>query len=902
MAIKATNDPFSQRPPDRPRADESADSWLMAMRRVRELHETLTQSKRITRLKRHIEDQLAISAGQVDHIFKGRQPADAVEVLNECANYLDRLAHDSKRSQWHAGGCSKELFDVWHGAKQATQANKSGPGADSNLFDGVGPAGGEDSALPVATRPDYVTQAGMSNDDDPELPGTAQAAVAANTITTLNPLEKAPAQPLLRKPPGFEDVFPFDRSQVSQLFVEPTYKHDLYSTAQRSGPWDGTDFLADALRLVNVEGSCLVISGPYGSGKTFLAKYLTLSGGLGEVSQVAFLTARQLAANLRGAKTKKSTPISLQGVKALVIDAFDELLIDKADDYNSVLDCLTFAAAARKGGHPVVFTLRVSDANSIQEAAVDLINVMFDNDIYDLHFLHLAPFTKPQIAHWLENYARGQAEAESALTTTVINRLHKRLIVATQIPLFLYILGQSYYRSGPGSIEDIYGIYENFVAATTSGRFRRNQDSAFGATWALAEAYEGLLESVATSINNSRHARQKDHPPQESDTEWLLDENTDMHAIPLAEVQSTISEADLQLLEENAGGSQSRSSLTLQVLNNYFFARSGQQIGFKDNNILFFLVARRLYRAISSLATSIPEEMEHHLGIISETKAHPQAVEVMLKRLDRDGAGRRRELAKVLQQLVSEKRIIQITPLSLESISAATINRDIVLSLVLLHVKRTFSDMEYFLTRLAWLTSAVKMHDAMYRHLIARSFRNINLEGLEFRRLNCDEFNFSSSKIKDVLFIQCKLFDARFNQSDLQGTKFKLCDFGISADECDFSGFTGELRMSQCAGGNLRILDLSESVTIDLDRCKLDILRISCTSLSTSKSVNLKIRNSSVGSLLLENVYLAEADLRGTGIELVSDKNSKGRMVVDTNVQVKWSKRTGSLELVHGAP
>lgn len=772
-----------------------------------------------------------------------------------------------------------------------------------------GPLGYDDSQAlivlphntPNNTLP--IIWAGPQSESEPTVPWNPiwarKKVVIPYQRSTRSPMKsRASVASLLRKPQGFEEVFPFDRTLIVDLFIEPRYMHELYKLGEKEGPWAGSSFRADAERIAKTDNACLVLSGPFGSGKTFLAKYLCLTGALGPQDHVVVVTARQLAEHLRATGDRWSNVIQSSGIHALVIDAFDELLIDASGKPDSVVRCLKFASAALKEGAPVVITLRVSDANSMPETARKLSDVLFDHDVYDIHFLRLEPFTKPQVAEWLDNYSGQRPEATEVLTTATINRLHKRLITATQIPLFLYMLAHSYYRRGLAGIDHIYGIYEEFLSATTSGRFRPNEDSALGATWALSAAYEQLLEGVASAINNSRHLRQAEQSSEDDDLEWLLDENRSMYAIPLSDVQRVISKNELKLLEEKEGGPHSQKNLTVQVLNNYFFARSGGHIGFKDNNILFFLVARRLYQAISGLISAADPDVDRQLRVISETKGHPQAIEILLKRFDKDGPERRRELAVILQQLISQGRIIQITTQSLESISAATINRDIVLSLVLLHVKRRYSDMEYFLTRLAWLTSAVKVHDAMYRHLIARFFRRITLEDLEFRRLNCDEFNFSNSQFNQVAFIQCKLFGARFSNCSMHDTSFTLCDFGPSSEVCDFSRMSGQLKLSHCVGGEIRIQNLESDITIEIERCSFSAIRIECASLSSRIAVVLKAKNCSIRHLFFENAYLRDADLRGTTIESLSDKNSKGRLLVDRWLSPKWAKRTGSVELV----
>jgi hypothetical protein len=339
----------------------------------------------------------------------------------------------------------------------------------------------------------------------------------------------------------------------------------------------------------------------------------------------------------------------------------------------------------------------------------------------------------------------------------------------------------------------------------------------------------------------------------------------------------------------------------IELLTNYFFTRSGSRIGFKDNNILFFLVAKTIFRALKSIANDGPDLLGQNLLVISKTKGHPQAIEIVLKRIQGEGEDFRRLLAKSIDSLIAEDRIIQLTSESIGRLSADSVNRDIILGVVLLYVKRgAYDRLEYFFTRLSWLTSAVKYQDSLYRKLIARFFRGIELRSAEFRRLNCDDYNFKATKFALVSFIQCKLYGSSFFGTTHHNTKFMMCDFGGHAEVIDFSGMEGDVFFEYCRAGRILLRNYREGSSLEFKFCHIDEIYIESESPNSASRIKLVFSNSSVRKVFFENISLASCDVIHSIVGEISDKNSKGvvrRIGFEAGSTIPFGKKTGSISI-----
>lgn len=774
----------------------------------------------------------------------------------------------------------------------------------------VGPLGYEGAGLLIAfphntpnnTLPIIwggVESESMADDWEPliprrKAPKSANASAIAETGGRQSMEVRLPA-----KPEFYEHLHPFDPVRIENVFVEPQY--EIYvNTIDGIQTGIPQGFVSDAALFLGRRDGILLLSSPYGCGKTVLSKYLDIKGVLGASDKVAYVSASSLKHIL--SKTKDFSAL-FRDVPACIVDTVDELVIDDNDaEQNLTLLCRCLTAA-RRSGTKVIVNLRVSDANHVENRVVSAIfeNLYAEADDLRLPVIRLRGFEKKQIVEWLAKYQAGMQAP--LLTFGRIEELHKRLSRAAGNPLFLYQLA-SYHQSS-GALESIYAvyqIYDTFVESTTTGRFELPGGPSRLRLWRLAPQYSAFLEHVACAINNSRSFRTNSRLENDSESDWRLDANDLTHSISDRDLSKALRGVSLQFLAPDGGDARQRRDNRLELLNNYFFIRNRELIGFKDNNILFFLIARRLFRAISGLAADDSERLDADLDSIAETKGHPQAIEILLKRIQAEGDAFRAALSRRLDSLIKENRIIQLTSESLDKLTGDTINRDIILSIILLHVRRgSYDQLGYFLTRLSWLTSAVKVQDSTYRTLIARFFRGIQLKDVEFRRLNCDDFNFEGTTFEKVKFIQCKLFSAIFDDTTHTATQFALCDFGGHKEVAEFSRVTGSMSFDYCHVGRLMIVQDNHEASISLERCEIDELHIESKNPVEGAKIDLRITGSKVGKIFFVNVYLGDCEFQQSHIGQISDKNSKGHIQYSFSrsaSEIQWGKRTGNIHLL----
>jgi hypothetical protein len=707
-----------------------------------------------------------------------------------------------------------------------------------------------------------------------------------------------PKLQLPSKPEFYENLHPAESVRIVDVFVEPLYSIEI-NTDGGLQQGNARGFVNDAKEFLGKSDKILVISSPFGCGKTFLSKYLDLIGVLGNGERVVYVSAQSLKRIL--VKTENYEEL-FSNVEACIIDSVDELVIDDLDAeqiLGQLCKCLT---AARRVGTKVVLNLRVSDANHNENRTINLIfeNLYAEGADLRLPVLRIRGFDKEQIVEWLSNYQAN--DIDQPMTFGSIEEIHKRLGYAAGNPLFLYQLASFYKLRGRlDSIYTVYQIYDVFVDSTTTGRYEPSGSLKRPHAWRFASLYSVFLEHVACAINNSRHYRKQIQSHQDENVDWRLDANEMTHSISEEELsQST--EKDYQRFIVHDGDAEKKiRDDRLELLNNYFFTRNERLIGFKDNNILFFLVAKRLFRAIAGLVNDGEDKLSSHLNAIAETKGHPQAIEILLKRVKTEGDIFRSALSRRIDELIKSNRIIQLTSESLERLTGESINRDIILSIVLLHVKRgSYDQLDYFMTRLSWLTSAVKFHDSSYRKLISRFFRNIQLREVEFRRLNCDDYNFQGTEFNKVKFIQCKLFSPIFDETKHSDTVFSLCDFGGHSDVAKFSHITGSISFNLCRVGRLVISQDAESAAIELHRCEIDELHIEATNANLASKIDLSIKGSKIGKVFLVNTYLGTCEVQDSHVEYVSDKNSKGTINYSffrPVSEIRIGKQTGKVRI-----
>lgn len=199
----------------------------------------------------------------------------------------------------------------------------------------------------------------------------------------------------------------------------------------------------------------LVITGPYGSGKTHLLKYLHLSGTLGTPSLVKYYLAKQLGRLLEKFPSEKDWHATPEQASVIIIDNLDEVLIDDHRQENVTAQILAFVAYASKAGIKVLIGIRIGENPVSGQIHQKLMEMAWNVEIFRFPIIRLLRFSRPCVIEWLKRYGAFTHSNLPLLDISTIKNLHKRLVDATNTPLFLYMLANSYYERGINGIDDI---------------------------------------------------------------------------------------------------------------------------------------------------------------------------------------------------------------------------------------------------------------------------------------------------------------------------------------------------------------------------------------------------------------------------------------------------------------
>lgn len=674
-------------------------------------------------------------------------------------------------------------------------------------------------------------------------------------------------------------IFPYISYPISDLFIYPNLEY--FDIIEIEPKYVEISTIEDLLNKIE-SNKITIIQGGYGSGKTILAKKVNFD--LLEKLKVFYFYATDLEIYLQG--TSLDSEFDLENIPTLlIIDSIDELNNSNTSLKERSAELITNISKALKSNHKLLVTTRLLQSE-VDKAISNYSEIFYDIGILSFGVITINPFEKPHIKEWLSNYSiyKESSESKFLFDYSEIKNWKKGLQSAFNNPLLLFLFCENFIRKPHYDIYDIYALYSDFVNKTVKGKFALEKKSGSQQLKNLHNEYRSILKKIAFNILESNLTN---NYSLTSDNEYL-DPNTELFYISESQLEATLKFEIDQFINKSSDNKKDNAVLKNNMLNCYFFEFSANNWRFKDNNILFYLIAESFYEIFKKNST-----LENSLFYSSVLKLcnitiNPIIIELLLQNLKNEK--RSSEVSSKLGSMINEGYFINIDKIEhIQNISKNKITCDVLLSIIYLNTNKPDNNLvSYFVKRLAWYTSLIKIIDNKIPYLVKRFFKQINLTNIEFRRINLSGYNLDYSHFNKVTFIQNKIFQSRFNYVVFENCKFYLSDIESS----EFSNLSGEIEFSSCIIKHLIIKD-SNNLEFKFSRCLVQDVQFISKNRSEAHDLKLifnncdirqmKIHNSNVMELTLFESFFDTIDLDGSFLKDFITDNSICRSKKDYN-------------------
>ena len=576
----------------------------------------------------------------------------------------------------------------------------------------------------------------------------------------------------------FYNIYQGRQIKIDDIFVEPKFisyglSHNDLSFNKDISPQD--DFVSYTKKALE-DSKILFIVGPYGSGKTFLSKML-----LNEIYDgiSLFIDANRISQINDIEASWKFPIIHLIGTYKkcyIFIDSFDDIF-DNGNRFLSVLGRLI----RQIENLYFIVNFRKPNGINIQDLCLNITTHIYT----DVKVIELCYFGYEQMSQWIVRY-NTQKELNKLPITIEQNDFdaaNKNLKNSCHIPLILFMLfdNNSIKISDFSKRQKWYKLYEEFVERTILGKFElENRTNAFLEKRKAIKKYRSIIEDIAISILKNPLYNFEIKPINNDD--YILDPNDISYSIDSNVVKSIITKRLKKTLEDES---------IILFLNCYFFDYCNNRWKFKDNNILFFLCARKYCSIIleqvdgyyapknvndSSLMLSCVKKLHDEL---INFPLHPVVIEYIINEIEELCEEKKTNMLYFIQELLENDYIINIPNKHSFSINYENIRIDVLLAIIYIRFnKHSYKEkLNHYFKRISQYYSFVKIIDKDLASIIIRYFRYIPVYEAKFSRINFKGYNWNYSNLHNVSFIQCKLQDTPMKEVCFDDVDFNKCFF-----------------------------------------------------------------------------------------------------------------------------
>ena len=650
-------------------------------------------------------------------------------------------------------------------------------------------------------------------------------------------------------------IYNYTNLAINDLFIKPRGTIINYNSCEVSGrnplePLDADEITHQILENLT-NSRVFLVTGRYGCGKTILSKkiqYILSEKGYDTV----FLKARDLFAynnytEISQAINDRTAPgINL----VLIIDAVEDLFtIGSHNEYrtNTIIRSLFGCLRSNSQVYYILNYRLIPDSNdSIHEEI--LLSLEEFARISMLSNLELRYFTKDSIEKYLDRFSSA-VEVHTRATPLFISELkgyHKNFLKACENPIFLFMVCDYYYGDDFDDIGNAYSLYKNFVEKTIKGRFLTEAPHGSASLAPISNEYHKFVSMIAVEIGKRARLDIDDDLLDN----WHLDSNKANYGIIFNELDDVINKFFLQIrssLHEFTG-----RRISDRMMNCYFFSFLNGLWKFRDNNILFFLIADHIFSILDNALNIYVQDPHNNvlssylaLNEISEIGIHPLTIELLFSRIDTLEHGEYNRLAEMILSYIQKDIILSINEWNLEKLNVGKVKLDLLLLLIFLkYNENNYSELEYYFKRLHWHVSAVKSINPDICYIAKRFHRDAKISNIEIRRVNLKEYNFSGASFQEVKLIQNKMNAALLRHNNFRKTSFYLCEL----DNTILSP-TGEINLDYCRAKRLIIQDPA-NFTLKIRRSFIETLQVKCNR-RVNTVINIEINESTLADIII---------------------------------------------------
>jgi uncharacterized protein YjbI with pentapeptide repeats len=347
----------------------------------------------------------------------------------------------------------------------------------------------------------------------------------------------------------------------------------------------------------------------------------------------------------------------------------------------------------------------------------------------------------------------------------------------------------------------IYSVYEEFVKSTIRGKFRGISP----AIKELSSDYEKYLIDIASLINTRNQI-------QSSETnydEWQLDSNITSYVVKLKDLKPEIIKLATKL-EENISNNLDQSRLFGNVLSCYFFEVLDDKCRFKDNNILFFFLAKKWLILLENICNEYDCNINENTEIAYQnltsggiSHVNPTIFDFILRKINSNN-NLKPNLINFVEQILDKKLLFIFRNNQFSDFDSnlkTRITVDFLLLILFINLNRnSYHDFPDFFDWLNWYVKVCSSFIADCENTLKTMFRRICLYNLTISRFNLNGYNFDHAKISDTRFYQVNLIGTRMNHVEFNEVDFDLCFI----DDLSINESYGSVKFSDC-----RIIDIN---------------------------------------------------------------------------------------------
>ena len=616
---------------------------------------------------------------------------------------------------------------------------------------------------------------------------------------------------------AFLKIFPHSEFSIEDLFIEPDFSVSLLNNEQTAKTTSlFSDDIVECCKDILKRHNLLFICGPYGSGKTFLSKYL--------LSKLTDGYSLYIYANKLPCQSDFSIIFSHEAIRYLLerhkklyvfFDSFESYANDERDAAIETFYQLT----QRYQGLRFIVNMRKPEGVYLDIFAA--IEITFGS----LEFIELQYFSQKKVQQWVTLYslAAESYKMKACFTYDEISKANKNLKTSCSNPLLLVMMAESQDPMIISNNQGWFNLFDGFIQKTIKGKFQLENKINHLLQGNTAK-YKEFIYEIASKI--FEYSQQPLDLKQYNDPDFILDPNTKYYSIKQEEVRQSIRD----ILNIDAD-----DKLLIQYLSCYFFEFecSTNRWKFKDNNVLFFLCASKICTLLFSVLDTflnnkpIENSTKRLISSFKNFPLHPVVIEFILDKII--NSNKKEDICALIKDLLNQNVVINIPQKDSFIIDYNKIKFDILLSIVFLRLNKHEykTELNHYFKRISQYYSFVKIIDKDISSIIQRYYRNLIINNAEIRRINFKGYNWNNSLLKKVLYIQCKFQDTSMCNIKYKDVKFNLCYL----NNIKFMNFEGNVNFHTCELKKTTF-GLTKDAILFFSNCIIDNVWIKCTSSS----------------------------------------------------------------------